>query len=610
MPNIFDGLEKTELETLKFQLATLEETTIKNVASEMGQKAQQGAVKLFNGLRRLANYEEVKEPKVVSLEERIENKKREFNNLEKTEVLRRMRKALGEKVASAGGMFSDGISDDELSVRVVSLATKCFKKEIAEELSPAQKADAIYQRYNERLVAQAKEKYEKASAEEKKKIDANIKKEFDSMSNEQKEELRKALGVEEITSDTLGKLIKTTAGTTALLVALEASGFGAYMALTTIIHAIFTTTLGITLPFAVYTSATSALSFLLGPGGLLLFVGVEIFMFNRSKKKIAYELLAQIVWTSVLMCGGRFTPKDEVLPSWVPEEQRAVFEAASAELHGVIRESNELNKVHTDLIAKLKQSESVISLKEEYINNLQNQLSETKKNEAAKRCENETLEKQYEKSKMELAKQQKIIDDLQGNIPEADVLESFERVKTEFEESERKLAESKALIESMNKSIDELIYDIDENEKAIEAEKESNLRLQEENTNCKKQIEEMQAVLERLANRERDKLEQRWKTGYPKFIFGSGVIKYVIKNFEYNEYANIERRLMEIHEAKDPAAISGNRGKMVVSGDLHLGFSTPSGFPCRIAYKPLKNNSEGKMVEITEVYKHNDSRRG
>jgi uncharacterized protein YaaW (UPF0174 family) len=203
-------------------------------------------------------------------------------------------------------MFSDGISDDELSVRVVSLATKCFKKEIAEELSPAQKADAIYQRYNERLVAQAKEKYEKASAEEKKKIDANIKKEFDSMSNEQKEELRKALGVEEITSDTLGKLIKTTAGTTALLVALEASGFGAYMALTTIIHAIFTTTLGITLPFAVYTSATSALSFLLGPGGLLLFVGVEIFMFNRSKKKIVYELLAQIVWTSVLMCGGRF----------------------------------------------------------------------------------------------------------------------------------------------------------------------------------------------------------------------------------------------------------------------------------------------------------------
>ena len=160
MPNIFDGLEKTELETLKFQLATLEETTIKNVASEMGQKAQQGAVKLFNGLRRLANYEEVKEPKVVSLEERIENKKREFSNLDKTEVLRRMRKALGEKVASAGGMFSDGISDDELSVRVVSLATKCFKKEIAEELSPAQKADAIYQRYNERLVAQAKEKYE------------------------------------------------------------------------------------------------------------------------------------------------------------------------------------------------------------------------------------------------------------------------------------------------------------------------------------------------------------------------------------------------------------------------------------------------------------------
>ena len=68
---------------------------------------------------------------------------------------------------------------------------------------------------------------------------------------------------------------------------------------------------------------------------------------------------------------------------------------------------------------------------------------------------------------------------------------------------------------------------------------------------------------------------------------------------------------MELHEAKDPAAITSNRGKLKGrSNDYHLGFSTLTGFPSRISYRPLQNDPNGKTIAITEVYKHNDSRRG
>ena len=67
---------------------------------------------------------------------------------------------------------------------------------------------------------------------------------------------------------------------------------------------------------------------------------------------------------------------------------------------------------------------------------------------------------------------------------------------------------------------------------------------------------------------------------------------------------------MELHEAKDPAALSSNRGKMHVSGELHLEISTPTGFPSRIFYEPLKNAGNGKLVRITKICKHNDPRYG
>ncbi len=302
MANIWDGITKMQKDQLSSQLASLKTVTMSNAISEMGQKASNKTVKGFNGIRRMFNVSSLREPEVVPLAERIADCKKRLDLKSADELLDETRRVILEKLKSTGISFEGNPSDDALSVAIIEAGCKSFKNQIPNELTPAQKADAIYQRYNERMISLLKKKYADATGDQKKKINEQMQKEIDSMSDESKKELCKALGVEEVTGETLAKLISTSAGASALMLALNASGFGAFMALTTIIHAIFTTTLGITLPFAVYTTSTSLLSFFLGPVGWFIFAGAEIYMLNRNKNKVIYELLAQVVWASVLEC--------------------------------------------------------------------------------------------------------------------------------------------------------------------------------------------------------------------------------------------------------------------------------------------------------------------
>ena len=89
--------------------------------------------------------------------------------------------------------------------------------------------------------------------------------------------------------------------------------------------------------------------------------------------------------------------------------------------------------------------------------------------------------------------------------------------------------------------------------------------------------------------------------------FDSSVFKDVVKNFEYNEFTDIEMKLRELDDAKDKRGVSNNRGK-VGGGRFHVGFSIPSGFPSRIFFRESQYSSQGKTVIITDIVKHNDPR--
>ena len=59
-------------------------------------------------------------------------------------------------------------------------------------------------------------------------------------------------------------------------------------------------------------------------------------------------------------------------------------------------------------------------------------------------------------------------------------------------------------------------------------------------------------------------------------------------------------KLREIDDAKDPGAVSGNRGK-VGGKRYHVEFSTYTGFPSRIFYKVADREVNGKSSVITDI---------
>lgn len=606
MPNVWDGIKKMDNEQLSSQLASLKTVTMSNVFSEIGQKASNKTVKVFNGIRKIFNASAVKEPEVVPLDKRIANCKASLDLKSRETLLNETREVLKEKLKSANIHIEENPSNDALSVAVIEAACKNFKSQIDDELTPAQKADAVYQRYNERLISQTRKKYEASSEEEKRKISAQMQSEIESMSTEQKEELKKALGIEKLTGETLAKFISTSAGATALMLALNASGFGAFMALTTIIHAVFTTTLGITVPFAVYTTSTSILSFFLGPAGWIIFASAEIFMLNHNKNKIIYELLAQVVWASVLNCGGRLTPAEESLPSWLPEEERK--NAISDNLKFMkLQDNYEKLKARFDSQAEeIKQKDEETRRKENVILSLKNKIvkqeSKIQQAESAKK----NVEKKLDSAKLEYEKYKQYSEsqDETLHMQYLEAKENYSKAQSEINEYEQEI---KNLKETNQESQDLISLYEDEVDK-INDERE---KLKSENDQMKGERDRLKADLDRATEKNEKKLKERWEKAFYRFEFEPGTIKYVVKNYQYNEYGYIESKLMELHEAKDPAAITSNRGKLKgENDDYHLGFSTSSGFPSRISYKPLKNNSNGKTIAITNIYKHNDPRFG
>lgn len=604
MANIFDGMENVKDEDLRFLLASLEEVNVKNVGSEMGQKAYRGLIKGFNVLKKIvSDSAPVSEPEVVSMEERIAAKKTSLDLLDKNELHKQFRSNLIKKLGESN---TDTISDDMLSAKVIDVASKAFKKEIEEELTPAQKADAIYHRYNEKLLAQAQKAYNDATTEQKEKLEKQLDKDIANMSTEQIQELQKALGVDKITGSTLSSMIKTTAGTTTLMLALDASGFGAYVALTTIMHAIFTTILGITLPFAAYTTATSTLAFITGPIGWIALVGVEAFLLNRSKNKINYELLSQTVWLSVLGYGGKFTPVKESLPSWLPEEAFVREKAESKELVDLVKRNNELKASYEIKVAELSRTNSKLE-------SLRKQQEEdyAKSNETRRQLDLEQNNTQSLKNNLEVAGNK--LNNIQSKVrqqgEENEVLRSeLEIAEREYKQAEKQLKQNKDAITEYEEILKSTDLEIEEYQHKIVDNKNKIETLESENQQLKNQLEQKQKIEDTKSDKKAADLEKRWSKAFRRFEFANGVVKEVVKRYEYQELGDLESVLMQIHEAKDPAAISSNRGKVKKMDCYHAGVSTYTGFPSRIFFKPIQNNSNGKMVQIVVICRHNDPR--
>ena len=140
-------------------------------------------------------------------------------------------------------------------------------------------------------------------------------KQLAAMTASERLEIQQALNLQTVSGGSLRSVFPKSGVPVAGIAALQAGGFGTYLALSTIMHAVFTGVLGITLSFAAYTTASSALSVMTRPLGIMCSLSIGALGYFWGRRKIERSQYAMIVWTWVMHAGRPLVPTTALLPS-------------------------------------------------------------------------------------------------------------------------------------------------------------------------------------------------------------------------------------------------------------------------------------------------------
>lgn len=429
MANIFESLKEAPDDVIALQVALFQCVTAENVLRSMGNKGQTIIrEKVFNLLRR--------ENKQNS------NDFNEFIESTYNDLRAEDRKKLDIKLLNCIAQRLDlhlAIPIQNLSDKVIEEASKSIEQDIS-SLTPAQKADFIAVEFQNRIRKQInrllKEKSDTELAQLEKQLDIDIAQ----MTPENRERMKDALHVETLT----GKTVRDTLVQTGVPILLlgSASGLGTFVATTTIIHAVFTTLLGITLPFGVYTVLNSTLALIMGPVGLALLAGLTISKTSSMKKKIDRELFMELVYLAFVFNGEQFAPYYTEMSTWKsPDQIRAEVEnTLTAKINELQSYNNSLvtqdelkrQIENIEAVAAKKINEQAAELKKLY----DDKIEEIKKDNKSKEEKYESIIRIQDEENKQLKKQEE--------IAKKQARDLIKKYKAEVEQQNREITELRA----------------------------------------------------------------------------------------------------------------------------------------------------------------------
>ncbi len=384
MPNLFDGYRNSPKEAIAFQIAFLRKANMKNKAREKLNTVHRETKKAFNWVAKKTGKEEKQTdiPEDWKLEDELKSEMEKLTLLSKNDLVDLFYDELANKVK-----YKEKKDEEGLSIAVIEETAKKFN-DIDESLTPASKAVAITNRFAEKFYPKTTEKLENASEEELKEFERTFEDRLKEASKEDIEEIKNELGVNEITGEAVRKALTKSGGPITFIALINLSGFGAYLMLSTVMHAIFTTMLGITLPFAAYTGASSTLAFLTGPFGILLASGFGGWSLLKGKGKMIRSLLTVPVFLGVKANDKPLLPKKEELPSFLDATERRIREK-------YIDQINHLKEKHSSAEDKYNKEKRIREKINQKILNLRKKIK--KKEDKIK-----FFEKEYSKSKKKI----------------------------------------------------------------------------------------------------------------------------------------------------------------------------------------------------------------
>lgn len=219
MPNIFDGLRQISDNNMIEQIALIETMNITNISKPVIQKAKKKTINIINFIgSRFGKNNMIEEPEVKEIWTLIDEKKEELLDCTREQLEERLFEVLKEKCKED----AESKTEDALSIEIIEEAAKLYK--LYKNSTPAQKADAIYSKYDEKLKGKAMEYINEQPFIDLQETTEDIEEIIKNMEEGQKRELLQSLDVEKLTLLNVWKKIDRQHFSRLIWMAVKASG--------------------------------------------------------------------------------------------------------------------------------------------------------------------------------------------------------------------------------------------------------------------------------------------------------------------------------------------------------------------------------------------------
>ena len=367
-PTLFDGLQNASKEELSYLIALLRQQTMKNIFSDKFNNTVTTGKKAFNSV--MSFFGKSKKTNDDIDRESKENHQ-DINNKIKEEI-RALQSYSQEQLYT---LFIEEVRE-ELDVPDSSLALLSNKiivsaaktdPSINEELDVEQKADIIYQKTLQSIISSL----EKQSDAERDEMIRQLDIELDSLSSDRKELIKQSLQTDHLSGEVLrNSFLKSGVGLGSLITI--GSSFGAYIAINTIIHAIFTSFLGITLPFAVYTGVAKGVSIIAGPIGWCALGGYSIYSLIKTSGKLTSAMMSVVVFIAMTIYGKSFSVDENGAPLWITSDSIEYQEYQNNQ-YRIIQLNDKVKILSKDLTLSQEKAQKIEAAKQKLEKVLQKQ---------------------------------------------------------------------------------------------------------------------------------------------------------------------------------------------------------------------------------------------
>lgn len=322
-------------------------------------------------------------------------------------------------------------------------------------------------------------------------------------------------------------------------------------------------------------------------------------------RKVNRQHFARLVWLSVKAYAGKFTPMEEILPSFMKDEK----EDRIIKLQENLEKSKEELLEAKDKMESCKEKINPIEKKLKDQNALLNDVVMDRKESNDDIISLKKFNSNLEKLKKSQENKLKEIKDamVYAGLEKLDLLmEEFKEVKFNIADINNKLSDIDIEISYKNELIKKYTKLISNKERNI---KEISIEFQQVKTDAQNLIEDYNKKKEEVDNKEKQKrtdIFERWSKFFNKFIFEFDNLSNIV-NFSIKELLHIEECLYELHLTKDPMAMSmgvieDKRNKEEKDECQYIDVAFPDDFEIEIQYKVLDN--EEKTVNILEITKN------